>query len=129
MNTAETLKAFAKQFVNAEYRDRFVHDALKKPDRLYTKICHSIEEVFSPSLKGGKCTYRATDQCLVFRGGPSTQETWQAASIYMDCGDGLLVIGLSGAGFYAETESSKGSPSEVYAAGNGSQTSRTEISY
>ena len=36
------LKAFSKSFVNERYQERFVHEALKKPDKLLGRICHQM---------------------------------------------------------------------------------------
>jgi CRISPR/Cas system CSM-associated protein Csm5 (group 7 of RAMP superfamily) len=114
MSTTETIVAFAAAFVKAEFRKRFVHEALKKPSKLHKRVCHRIEELFHPQYKGRSLKILPDSACLVLGWGCGLQEsTWREAQNQMQRGGGLLVIDQSAKKFYAETE---GSPkSEVWA--------------
>jgi hypothetical protein len=114
MSHAEILEAFAAAFVRQEFRDRFVHEALKKPTKLHARVCHSIEDLFPVQYKNRSVQFKPEAPCLVLGWNRGLQETtWGEASKQMQVGGGLLVIDLSAAKFYAETE---GTPeAEVYA--------------
>ncbi len=65
------LELFAARFVIAGIRDRFVHEALKKPMRLQERICHSISDLFPQRFRGGHPPFSGTDACVqVFRNTP-----------------------------------------------------------
>lgn len=119
MGDKEVFEAFASTFIKPEYRDRFVHEAANKPDKLLARVCHNPDDLFEASLANGRCSYDPSESCLVLnsaRGFRAT--TWAEASRAMGIGDGLLVIGTGGGKFYAETEASKGVPSVVFAGGS-----------
>ena len=112
----ETLEAFASTFIRPEFRDRFAHEATKKPDKLLARVCHNPCDLFEASLTSGSCTYEPTDLCLIlFRPGGFKTSTWAEAFRAMGLGNGFLVIGVGGGKFYAETEASRGAPSVVFA--------------
>ena len=117
MTEHEVLCVFAARFVIESFRDRFVHEALKKPRKLHERICHQIQDVFNESFKGGVCQFEPNESCWVFSSVKSMKETtWQSASKLVGLGDGVLVIGSAGNKFYAETEAGPGG-SIVYASG------------
>jgi hypothetical protein len=118
MDMAETLAKFASKFVNNKFRERFLHEALNKPQSLHSRICHNINQVLKPGFADGKCPFRATDPCLILRGGPTELGTWDEATKHLGMGDGLLVIAASGEKFWAQTEAGQGSPTITYAAGS-----------
>jgi hypothetical protein len=115
MNIEETLKLCAENFVVKDFRERFVHEALKKPARLNTRVSHEIEKVFDTRFRNGAARYAPADECIVFAGSRAEKSTWAKASGRFGCGGGILVIGMGGHVFYAESE---GEPVSVVYAGN-----------
>ncbi len=114
MDTHEILKEFAERFVEKHFRDRFLHEAKKKPQDLHTRICHEIEKVFSSRYTGRSITYKPEDQCLMLSGNKIEDTTWALAEKQMGLGDGLLIIDATGRKFHAETEAQKNNPSKMY---------------
>ena len=110
----ETLTNFANNYVNKDFRARFVHEALKKPNDLHRRICHDIEKVFDRKYKNKQHTFKSTDICLFLGWFNIIKElTWkEAEEIMAEGGGGFLVINTEGTKFYAETEAY---PSENYA--------------
>ncbi len=116
MSNKEIFVAFASAFIKRSFRDRFVHEAIKKQDKLLARVCHNPDDLFEASLLNGNCSYEPSEACLVlsdFTGFRSS--TWAEAQGVMGLGDGVLIIGAAGSKFYAETEASKGVPSVVFA--------------
>lgn len=114
MTTIELLRKFAANFVLPDYRDRFVHDATKRPEKLDYRISHHIESVFDKRFAGGSIQYDKNDLCLILVGARSeSTTTWADAEMKMEMGMGLLVIDANGEKFYAETEG--GPRTETYA--------------
>lgn len=106
MSEIEIITKFAKDFVKKNFRDRFVHEAMKRPKDLHRRICHDISKVFDDSFKGQSISFRNDEKCL-FLGwsNPIVQITWKEAEKNMSSGGGgYLVIKAGGTGFYAETE-------------------------
>jgi hypothetical protein len=119
MSNTEVFEIFSARFVRPEFRTRFVHEAVKKPDKLYARVCHNIDDLFKESLANGRCTFNGTDPCIMLAGLKGFRAaTWSEAHRLMGLGDGLLVIGSGGTKFYAETEAMQGAPSVSYAAGS-----------
>ncbi|WP_395668969.1 hypothetical protein [Rhodoferax sp.] len=116
MTPAETIQAFAAAFVNLEFRERFVHEAMKKPEKLHERVCHRIEELFPQQYKNQSVQFDEMAHCLVLGLRRGLQETtWREAYKQTGLGGGLLIIDMSATKFYAETE---GNPrSEVWAGG------------
>jgi hypothetical protein len=114
MTYIATLTVFSELFVKEDFRDRFVHEATKKPNKLLGRISHRIGEVFPAQYRNRTTEIDPSAQCLVL--GPRTHfrlESWATARKSMGYGAGLLVIDISSRKFYAETE---GSPKhEVWA--------------
>ena len=115
MSTEELLRVCAENFVLKEFRPRFVHEAMRKPGRLNTRVSHQIETVFDARFRNGRCEYSPMDECIVFAGTRAERSTWALASQQFGCGGGILVVGASGRVFYAEAE---GEPVPVVYAGN-----------
>jgi len=114
MENKEILTVFANGFVNKAFRDRFVHEALKKPNDLHRRICHEIEKVFDNKYKNGIHTFRGEEPCL-FLGWFNKIKiiSWEEVEATMaNGGGGYLVINTKGTKFYAETEAY---PSKIYA--------------
>ena len=114
MDKDEILKEFTERFVGKHFRDRFLHEAKKKPQDLHARICHGIEKVFSAKYVGGSITYRDEDQCLMLSGNYIEETTQALAEKEMRLSDELLIIDATGRKFYAETEATIGSPSALY---------------
>jgi len=112
MDTTEILTNFAALFVNKSFRSRFVHEALNKPQRLQSRICHRITDVFPDKYRDCRVQWKPEAGCLLL-GFPSAiyETTWGEAAKIMNVGGGILVIDASGRKFYAETE---GEPSEIW---------------
>jgi hypothetical protein len=110
------LVRFAAAFVARGYRDRVVHDALRRPERLGGLIAHRIEAVLAVRwLEPGAGPADGAVGWL-WRGArfdrherPVTLA--EARSWSHGAGGGLLFVEVSGAAFYAETE---GHPPRVY---------------
>ena len=47
-NYQDLLVTFAVRHVQSGIRERFLHEALKKPGKLQSRICHTIHDIFSP---------------------------------------------------------------------------------
>jgi hypothetical protein len=115
MNIEEALKVCAENFVVKDFRERFVHETLKKPARLNTRVSHDIEKVFNARFRNGTAKYAPADECIIFKGSRAEKSTWAEASKQFGSGGGFLVIGMSGPVFYAESE---GEPASVVYAGS-----------
>jgi len=116
MITTEALEIFADKFVKKGFRDRFVHEAIKKPARLMTRVCHHISEVFEDRFRNGPCTLKPDDQCFLFElTGRHHEASWSTAAQQIDTGGGggYLVIEVTGHKFYAQSEGFP--PPETYA--------------
>ena len=119
MGDMEIFEVFAARFVRPEFCARFIHEAAKKPEKLYARICHNIGDVFEDSLVNGHCAFNGAEPCVMLAGLKGFRATtWAEAQRLMGLGDGLLVIGSGGGKFYAETEAYKGAPSPSYGAGS-----------
>jgi len=113
MDKSEILAAFATRFVRKEFRERFLHEAAKKPTDLHRRVCHELEKIFDVSYKGGNMPFYAGDQCL-FLGwsSPISILSWEEAKARIAAGGGgYLAIKSDGSAFYAEAE---GYPPLVY---------------
>lgn len=110
------LTVFAARFVILSYRERFVHEAMKKPQRLATRICHSIGEVLSQSYLADSLSFDPKDECVPISGTDlNLQECcWVDLSPYVRRGTGVLIASKACDRFYAETESEYGLPFVVY---------------
>ena len=116
MTNIEIFEAFASTFIRSEFRERFAHEATKKPGKLLERVCHESGQMFEATLANGSCSYQPSESCLILSGLKGfVVSTWAHASRAMGLGDGFLVIGSGGSKFYAETEASKGAPSVVFA--------------
>ena len=114
----EVFSVFAAQFIRPEFRERFIHEATKKPEKLLQRVCHNIEELFLPSFAKSDSPVVKTGTCYLLHGPRGFRETsWESASKIIGIGDGCLVIDASGNMFYAESEAVKGGPSVVYSSG------------
>jgi hypothetical protein len=115
-NPKEFLGRFAEAFVVSSFRDRFVHEAMKKPQRLATRICHSIEEIFAASFRGGESPFEAGDACIPISGTALNPQRcrWSDLAPYVRAGAGALIASENCDRFYAETESEQGSPYRIY---------------
>ena len=108
------LAEFANRFIEPRLRERFVHEALKKPKALHRRVCHSMSELFGEKFRGQSANFENSDTCL-FLGWSSPFEIidWHTAKKSMSAGGGgYLVIKVDGSAFYAETE---GCPPVCYA--------------
>ncbi len=115
MNTSESLKAFTDRFVLATARERFLHEAKNKPQRLLERICHSAHELLDKSLTGNRFKPKEANEYLMLSGKKGfIVITGQQAFNLMGSGEGVLIISVDGEDFYAETEATKGTPSMQY---------------
>lgn len=119
MSSKEFFGTFALNFVRPEFPARFVHEAIKKPEKLHSRVCHSIGDLSDTKFAHGTCTFEDSEECLMISGSKGFKTTtWSDAQDLAGFDVGLLVIGIDAKKFYAETESSRGEPSVKYAAGS-----------
>lgn len=117
MDARAFLEAFAKAHVLVDFRERFVHEALKKPAKLQSRICHSIGEVFSDHYRDGVLPFKDDEICIPITGsGVQSFEEYRWSEVEASAlrGLGLLVASGDGRKFYAETDSEHGSPTISY---------------
>jgi hypothetical protein len=117
MKTLSQLEEFAGRFVLAPFRERFVHEALKKPSKLHERICHRIEEIFPTRYRNGQLPFRSGDLVFPIIGTSHDCEgevDWDIVSDREGTGYGFLVASADLLHFYAETESGLGSPYRTY---------------
>lgn len=117
MDERATIEAAASRFVRAAFRERFVHEALKKPERLMARVAHEIDAVFERRFRGGRPGPAASGACLLFElTGRRRVTTWRDAMDQVGRGGGgFLVIAESGRCFFAEAE---GEPPPAHYAGS-----------
>jgi len=116
MGKVEVFRTFADSFVLPDVRERFLHEAAQRPEKLYQRICHNIGDVFPPALATNKITFDHSAECFLLQGLRGfTVTTWGEASRHMGLGEGCLIIDATGKTFYAETEAVRGCPSITYA--------------
>ena len=119
MDRQPIFEAFASAFVVPAFRDRFVHEAARRPDKLLARVCHNPDDLFEASLAKGRCSFELSEACLILSSPKGFRaSTWAEAHRAMGLGDGLLVIGAAGGKFYAETEATRGAPSITFAGGS-----------
>jgi hypothetical protein len=109
----DLLQIFAAKYVQPSFRDRFVHEALKKPNKLQSRMCHSIDDIFSEDYKGLSCPFSANDSCIPITGtgiDSFKEYKWSEIENSATRGFGLLVISPDAEKFYAETEFEFGRP-------------------
>lgn len=64
MENKEILTIFAYSFVKKDFRVRFVHEAIKRPNDLHRRVCHEIEKVFDNKYNNTKHTFKESETCL-----------------------------------------------------------------
>lgn len=88
-------------------RDRFMHEAVKRPEKLLERIGHHAPDLFLEAFRGGQVTFAADEPCLVLDSAKGFQEmAWQDIEAKSGLYGGLLIIALRSPKFYAETEAS-----------------------
>ena len=109
-----TLTAFAGHFVVVAFRERFVHEALKKPRRLHARVCHELPAWLAPPCGAGDAGFQAAQACWsLVRPGVWVAISWADARERLSAGGGgHLVIAAGGERFHAESE---GFPPRVFA--------------
>jgi hypothetical protein len=117
MDIEAALRIASDHFVLHERRDRFIHEAKKKPAKLMARVCHDIESLFDERFQNEICAYRQSDRCMLFKlTGRMEVTTWrEAMETAQRGGGGILIIDESGKRFYAESE---GFPAPKQYAGN-----------
>jgi len=106
MNVQNTLLSASRNFVVSELRDRFVHEGLKKPEKLMARVCHEIETLFESRFRNGKYSFNDSDACVLFTlTGRMTITTWlEATKTVSQGGGGILIIDETGSRFFAQSE-------------------------
>ena len=115
MKNSKPLKTFSEKFILATARERFLHEAKNKPQRLLERICHSADELLDKSLTGNRFKLKEANEYLMLsvkKGFISI--TGKQVFTLMGSGEGALIISVDGEDFYAETEAAKGKPSIQY---------------
>ena len=101
------LAKFADACVVSSIRERFIHEALKRPSKLHERICHHTAELLEPRFCGGSTTFNPEEQCLILRDVTGFKEiAWKEIERSVEGFGGILVISLSRSRFYCESESS-----------------------
>ena len=111
------LERFAAKHVVPAFRERFLHEALKKQNKLQSRICHTIRDVFSDNYRGGACPFAPDDICIPITGtgiDSFREYRWFEVAQLATPGFGLLVASPDGSKFYAETEHGLRCPSIPY---------------
>lgn len=105
----EVLHAVAEKFVESNFRERFIHEALKKPSKLRARVCHEIDRVFQSRYKGGAVRGIAGERWYLLDSNKGFRESsWEEVISRMKLGIGILAIDSRGNRFYAESEDSSG---------------------
>ena len=113
----QLLETFTSKHVRRDFRERFIHEAFKKPGKLQSRIFHRIHDVFADSYRDRTCPFGPDEICIPITGtGVDSFEKYRWAEIQGKAtpGFGLLVISSDGSRFYAETEHDYRCPSIVY---------------
>ena len=106
MTIDETLAEFARHFVQSHYRERFLHDARRRPEKLDSKVSHASADIFEPRTLGGSVQYDDADPCLFFFRSGFINMPWGEAMRRIEAhgGGGYLVIDATGRKFFAQSE-------------------------
>lgn len=106
MEVEAALLVASENFVLLERRDRFVHEARKKPEKLMARVCHEIEMLFESRFLGGSCSFPEGDGCILYTlTGRVSKSTWgEAMKAVALGGGGFLIIDESGKRFFAQSE-------------------------
>ncbi len=106
MDRLEVLSTFAETFVTPELRDRFVHEAIKKAEKLHYRICHRMDGLFPEQYRNASVQYEESDHCLLLSSKTAAlvETTWGEAAKELGMGGGVLIIDGSGKKFLAEGE-------------------------
>jgi hypothetical protein len=87
MEPKEALEIAAKAFVQRSFQERFVHEALKKPDRLMRRICHEIDSVFVSEFLNRTVDFERPSKCFVFElTGRLSSLSWKEAKKLVSMG-------------------------------------------
>jgi hypothetical protein len=98
---------FAEHCIAPECRDRFIHEAAKRPDRLHGRICHHAAETFQPRFLSGSVAFAHDERCLFLESAKGFHESsWSEINRKTGLHGGLLVLSLEESKFYAESEGS-----------------------
>lgn len=107
MQHSAALSLFIAKCVKEPLRDRFMHEAVKRPEKLHERICHHAQDLFLEKFRGGQVAFAADEPCLVLDPAKGFQEmAWQMIEAKTELYGGLLVIALLAPKFYVETEAS-----------------------
>ncbi len=113
----DLLETFAAKHVQRSFRDRFLHEAINKRNKLQSRICHTINDVFADSYRDGACPFSPDEICIPIAGtGVDSFKEYRWSEVLKEAtpGFGLLVISADGSKFYAETEHDYRCPSISY---------------
>jgi hypothetical protein len=126
MNMETALLIASRNFVVPERRDRFIHEARKKPAKLMVRVCHEIETLFENRFRNGKCTFKESNECLLFTlTGQITTTTWlEAMKTVGQGGGGILIIDETGERFFAQSE---GYPPPIQFSGDADETPKKSL--
>ncbi len=106
MNLETALVSASQYFVRKEHRERFIHEATRKPEKLMARVCHQIDQLFEDRFSGKTCAPCITNECIIFTlTGRMKISTWsEALEIVERGGGGFLVIDETGKHFLAQSE-------------------------
>lgn len=111
---AKVLNTFAENYVIKFLRPRFIHEALKYPDKLEMKIANG--SLFSPSLSAYPLAFPKQGHCLYFTHNGFKLLPWSDLSPnILHSGYGELVISADGQWFWSCTEAYTGQAKHYHA--------------
>lgn len=106
MDIKRPITVAANKFVLKNFRERFVHEATKKPAKLMKRVCHEIESVFEDRFFNRVPNYPENEKCFLFDlSGHLSILSWKDAMEVVGIGGGgILIIDESGSRFFAQSE-------------------------
>ncbi len=58
----EFLETFARNFVRPAFATRFLLEAVNKPNKLQSGVCHEIDRIFPQIYRNGKCAFSGNNR-------------------------------------------------------------------
>jgi hypothetical protein len=102
---------FLTRFVKRDMRERVAHEWVKKPDRLWGRICHHMETLFDDKYCGVEIALDKESRVFVL---PGEDQPIRVAEVEGIGSGSLLLVAVDGSWFYAETERDYQVPVEVW---------------
>jgi hypothetical protein len=107
------LITFAHLYIRADFRTRFLHEAVKKPGRLYWRVCHATEQLFDDRLKGAPVRWPTSQIYLSLSNTGLHVQSWGDAEGRPSLDEGLIIAD-EGRWFWARSECGRHLPAQDY---------------